>query len=667
MLLKEMKLVDFRQFKGEQTVSFATDAEKNVTVIMGQNGSGKTTFAQAFTWCLYSTTDFSDQNLICKSTAQDMLPNTMKTVSVRLILMHKNRQYELIREQDYRKGSDGEIKSPRETRFNISYKNNDGQQEFISPNQLDYCVKEILPKELSKYFFFDGERIGNMSKEIQGGRSSEFPSAVKSLLGLDSYVSALEHLKGQRTGKSTVIGSYNDQYDSNSDTRFRTYSDDIARLQAELEKADQRIDELTAREKTAEERCEELLVEISRNKDSEELAAKKTSLIAKRKRNQDILNGSSETILKKFHSQYHSYFAHKLMSDAIEILSETDKLDKGIPDIHKRTIDYLIQHGQCICGNKIELDNEAHRNLIKLLQFIPPQSVGTLINGFVKDCENKLRYGYSLFDDMTTQLQTYREREDELADIDKDIEAIDSKLANFNSDAVRKMQSDYTRYRDEKAKAKSELAQKREYKGSLESNIKQKEASRQELALKSDNNKKIEIYKAYALRMFDTLNAEYKTEETRVRNELEKSINEIFQNIYAGGLSLTIDDKYNIETIVNDFGNYNVGVETSTAQSISIIFAFISGVIKMARENQKSENSYLVTEAYPLVMDAPLSAFDKERIQTVCKTLPNIAEQVIIFIKDTDGEIAEKYLSSKIGKSFTFNKKNEFETYLEVR
>ena len=39
MLLREMKLVDFRQFKGEQTVSFATDEEQNVTVIMGQNGS----------------------------------------------------------------------------------------------------------------------------------------------------------------------------------------------------------------------------------------------------------------------------------------------------------------------------------------------------------------------------------------------------------------------------------------------------------------------------------------------------------------------------------------------------------------------------------------------------------------------------------------------------
>lgn len=73
-----------------------------------------------------------------------MLPESIKTVSVRLILIHKARQYELIREQDYRKGSNGELKSPRETRFNISYKNNDGQQEFISPNQLEYIGKRTL-------------------------------------------------------------------------------------------------------------------------------------------------------------------------------------------------------------------------------------------------------------------------------------------------------------------------------------------------------------------------------------------------------------------------------------------------------------------------------------------------------------------------------------------
>ena len=52
MLLRTLKLKDFRQFKGEQTISFATDPVKNVTVIMGENGSGKTTLAQAFTLSL---------------------------------------------------------------------------------------------------------------------------------------------------------------------------------------------------------------------------------------------------------------------------------------------------------------------------------------------------------------------------------------------------------------------------------------------------------------------------------------------------------------------------------------------------------------------------------------------------------------------------------------
>lgn len=41
MLLKSIKVKDFRQFKGEQYVSFSTDPERNVTIIQGDNGAGK--------------------------------------------------------------------------------------------------------------------------------------------------------------------------------------------------------------------------------------------------------------------------------------------------------------------------------------------------------------------------------------------------------------------------------------------------------------------------------------------------------------------------------------------------------------------------------------------------------------------------------------------------
>jgi len=201
--------------------------------------------------------------------------------------------------------------------------------------------------------------------------------------------------------------------------------------------------------------------------------------------------------------------------------------------------------------------------------------------------------------------------------------------------------------------------------GALNTEIERAKTERSKLSLKNDNNRKIELYRAYAERVYEILKRDYAQQEEQTRTDLENCINEIFKKIYNGGIELKIDEKYNVTTIVKDFSEFNIGVETSTAQSISIIFAFIAGVIKMARNKQNDE--VLSTEAYPLVMDAPLSAFDKTRIQTVCDTLPNIAEQVIIFIKDTDGEIAETYLSSKIGKSYLFEKKNEFESYIVER
>ena len=103
MLLKSLRLKDFRQFKGEQHITFSTDPHRNVTVIMGENGAGKTTLAQAFTWCLYGDTDFADKAVLCKSTALGMAPNSEEKVCVELALEHNGFDYLCIREQRYTK------------------------------------------------------------------------------------------------------------------------------------------------------------------------------------------------------------------------------------------------------------------------------------------------------------------------------------------------------------------------------------------------------------------------------------------------------------------------------------------------------------------------------------------------------------------------------------
>ena len=54
----------------------------------------------------------------------------------------------------------------------------------------------------------------------------------------------------------------------------------------------------------------------------------------------------------------------------------------------------------------------------------------------------------------------------------------------------------------------------------------------------------------------------------------------------------------------------------------------------------------------------------REELRPYARALPETAEQVIIFIKDTDGELAEDYMGGRIGSRHQFDKKNEFETNL---
>lgn len=659
MLLKSIKLKDFRLFKGEQPpIVFSTDLDKNVTVIMGENGSGKTTLAQAFTWCLYGETDFEDKVMLCRVTAQSMAPGSEEVVRVELELVHNNIDYTVIREQYYSKDKDGNFKRPSNTIQKIAFKNKDGQRKFVENLETDMRMKEILPKELSKYFFFDGERIDNMSKEIRKGKSNEFAQAVRGLLGLSAFIAALDHLK-------KVTHSYNKSYDSESDMRIDQYTKEIEEIEARIGKIGLRLTEIDNEEILAMDKCIELSEKIRENINSETLAKEREKLKQKMNGLKQSRESNIGLMLSIFNSEGQGYFAQKLMKDALQSLSDAEKLDKGIPDIHARTIEFLIKRGFCLCGNRVKVGNDAYRELNKVLEYIPPQSIGSLIGRFVRECELRTNFVDTFYKDFSDRYSIVRNFDNDYAEMENELILIEESLKDMPNIGV--LQKDLMCYEKMLRDIREERDNLNIEMGGLEANRDRKNANRRKLTLKSENNRKIELYKAYTQYMFDSLNKLYNEKETETRIKLERNINKIFSNIYKGGFSLAIDKKYNIQIIVNEPQGIDNEVETSTAQSISVIFAFIAGIIKMARESRNPENEMLVSEPYPLVMDAPLSAFDKTRIKTVCDVLPEVAEQVIIFIKDTDGEIAEENMGNKVDKRYSFDKKNEFETYVIPR
>ena len=53
MILKKLVLDNFRQYLGRQEIVFASQKQKNVTIIHGENGFGKTCFLNALLWGFY--------------------------------------------------------------------------------------------------------------------------------------------------------------------------------------------------------------------------------------------------------------------------------------------------------------------------------------------------------------------------------------------------------------------------------------------------------------------------------------------------------------------------------------------------------------------------------------------------------------------------------------
>lgn len=663
MLLQSIKLENFRQFRNE-SIDFADGSNgKNVTIIIGENGTGKTTFAQAFFWCLYGETEFSDKNILNKVVASELRPGQEAKVQVILKLKHGDVDYTLIREQVYRKDAINRIKADN-TIFDIAKKDASGNTSYIKKTACESEVKGILPKELSRYFFFDGERIEKMSKDISNGKkAADFADAVKGLLGLNGMYSAIQHFNPRV--RTSVISSYESSYNSQSNEKIKSYTDTINRCNTEIEQIDARIEELDTEIEAATIRKGEKVKELKQYEEGEKLQDEKEKLQRKITIAEKSKANVYKMISKDFNGNLSPFFSIALIQRALELLSEKDFAGKDIPYMHAKTIEYLLKQKVCLCGTHLDEGTIPYAKVKELIDFLPPQSISTTIGDFKKEAKRRAVDKRDLYGQLADHMAVISQQDDDLTELRDDLAIVEGKLSGGDvRDKVRAINHEIQLCDQTIIKDRAERDKKIADRARKETERDRADSERRNLTLLDETNKKIEIYKTYAERIYKELLVEYSSSEEKIRTRLQSTINDIFKQIYNGGLYLEIDEKYHISVYVTD---YEGDVETSTAQSISVIFAFITGIIKMARDNRNStdeDTKLLSSEPYPLVMDAPLSAFDKRRIKTVCEALPETAEQVIIFIKDTDGELAEDYMGDRIGSRHHFDKKNEFETVL---
>lgn len=663
MRLQSIELTNFRQFKDEK-IQFAIDKNQNVTLIMGDNGSGKTSLAQAFFWCFYGTNSFQDKILLNRLVANNMIPNQKEMVCVRVYLEHKQEEYCVVRQQEYTKQYNDSLK-PQNSILAISKKDKNGNRMWLGTGkteslkniELTNTINDIMPQDLSKYFFFDGEKIETLSKEISSGRkSNNFVEAVNSLTGLKATRNVLNHLNPKLKG--SVIGKLEDEYIGGSDRRIAELTEEIKRLKSEWQSADDDINSADESIKSNDLYIEELENKIKTYAEAENLQRTKTirqnELEEHKWRKYQSLSRIYDNLNRD--NLFDRFICEWPVKEALVILSNSDVSGKDIPKLHGDTIKYLLKQKQCICGTILEENSKEWKVLENLINYLPPESISTSIGNFIKRMKDKYQEKVYLLNDARSDFASILTLDEQISQCLEEIDEIDKKLNG--KDVSREV----NRLNKLISTTKINTVQLRNNKSALEKriggfsvSIQSKETERDTLAKKSSQNASIALAKKYAEALYDKFNVEYTAKEIKTKANLQAYINENFKKFFNGSITLQIDDNYAVKVSVNDKFN---SLETSTAQGIAVIFAFLAAIIRIAKENSANET-------YPVVMDAPLSTLDNQRIKIVCDTLPQIADQVIIFIKDTDGKVAEQYFGNAIGRRLTFDKISDYLTEIK--
>ena len=653
MLIKQITLSNFRQYRGKQIVEFSCDKEKNVTIILGDNTSGKTTLIQAFNWCLYGETSFKTKDLINSEALREMEISSCKNVSVEIELIHENKLYVIRRTQKVTKSMPGRAHVFSTPILKVEYKEPNGEMQEVSSLQCQSTINKVLPEALSGYFFFDGEHISDINDR------GNVVKAVRGLMGLETINEAVDHFSPKST--VSVISKLQKEVDIGQDSKHIKLKGDLTAAKERMKTFENRLAQVRSEIEYFERRSKELSDKILANADTknrqEEKVRTERDVAFLEKNKTDV----EQEIVRDFTKNAYKFFALPLYEKVYRVIADAKQDGEGIPKMHSDSIEYILKRGKCICGADLTMNQGAVNHIRYEQSLLPPQHIGTSIREFKKNCQ---RYqldiiGYA--ERIETDYRRIRENANELDDKKAHMAEL-SRLLQGNVD-VGKFERD-------KVENDAQLKQKREWEiglsvriGETKNQIESLEKQISALQRVTDKNRRINTYIAYAQRIYEWFKKSYDEKEKEVKDELYTSINTLFKQMYHGERTVEVDDRYHITLKVSS-GNGVYVNDTSPGLDTVKNFAFIAGIVDLARKKAQQKGDGINTieyssEPYPIVMDAPFSNADEKHIANISMVLPQVAEQVILIVMNKDWEYAQANMSDRIGMIYQIEKHSE--------
>ena len=259
MKINKIVLYNFNSYEGLNEFDFTSDdSNKNIILIGGKNGAGKTSLFTAIKIALYGPLSFGyvgvnpkyiakiKDCINSKAFQQDVVESRVQ-ISVSLMVEREVKEYEITREWDY-------TKQKLEEKYYVKT-----EGHLLDEQELSYFqnyLQGMIPPDLFEFFLFDGEEVGSIFSTST--YNSYVKNAIYTLCGLDIFEIIRKYTNGyagkaEGTDEEAIHAQY-EELRRNAEKIEKSYSEleaQIATDRDELEKIETELIEIETAFKNA--------------------------------------------------------------------------------------------------------------------------------------------------------------------------------------------------------------------------------------------------------------------------------------------------------------------------------------------------------------------------------------------------------------------------------
>jgi DNA sulfur modification protein DndD len=642
--IKRIRLRDFRQFRGDQFVEFATEGDQNVTLIHAENGVGKTTLLNAILWTFYeaTTSKFEQKDRIINFDAERA---GARSASVEVHFSHEDNDYVAER---IHKVTDGGHAKPS---FKVMRIAKNGAFEAPLPNPVAF-INSVIPAAMAPYFFFDGEQAETFSAEMN---RKEIAKAIRNILGstlIETAIADLDYLSKK----------FNEEIGENSDdAEINAVERSLSNLEQQRDKRTGRIADLEIEIDGLTHQLSEITAKLSEAREAAQHQHAREDKQHQLKGIEDQLKETHLEILKWISSKAMVSVSSKLTSLSLDFIDE-QSLKGRIPSPYNEDfVKGLLNAERCICDRPLMPATGEWRAVTSLLSTASNAEVlGRVIRartriGVLKEQRQDAPTLLAAAEEKLVRLSDQRNR------LEREIEDIGRRIADL---PVAEIQE---RERARKDIEKTLEARKTErIRTQRDNEVDQAEINRlnrelADLALKNVATRGLVVRRNLATRGSELLQALLKVNEESARKDIEAAVNKVLEMTTRRYYRFEVDESFQIRLLYAD----GTLTPKSGGENQMMSLAFLAALIEYAKKRSASDDDdrlFIPATVAPLILDSPFGQLDNSYRESTAKFVPSMAPQVVLLVSSSQGkEQVYNAIQDRIGKEYVLIAHNKQE------